>query len=168
MIRLDSPGSVLFRQRRVGRHGHAFEIFKFRTMYDGADSMKQQLLSRNEGADGFFKMTNDPRVTRVGRWLRKTYMDELPQLINVLRGEMSLVGPRPLVLDEDRRINGWQRGRLDLTPGMTGFWQVLGSSRVPLHEMVKIDYLYATNWSLWLDLKLLLRTVPYVLARRGI
>ncbi|HEX6459542.1 MAG TPA: sugar transferase [Thermoleophilaceae bacterium] len=168
MIRLDSAGPVLFRQRRVGRHGHEFKIFKFRTMYDGADSMKQHLLSRNEGADGFFKMTNDPRVTRVGRWLRKTYLDELPQLINVLRGEMSLVGPRPLVLDEDRRINGWQRGRLDLTPGMTGFWQVLGSSRVPLHEMVKIDYLYATNWSLWLDLKLMLRTVPYVLARRGI
>jgi exopolysaccharide biosynthesis polyprenyl glycosylphosphotransferase len=168
LIKLDSPGPVLFRQRRVGRHGRAFDIFKFRTMYDGADSMKQQLLSRNEGADGFFKMSNDPRVTRVGRWLRKTYMDELPQLINVMRGEMSLVGPRPLVLDEDRRINGWQRGRLDLTPGMTGFWQVLGSSRVPLHEMVKIDYLYATNWSLWLDLKLLLRTVPYVLARRGI
>ena len=168
LIRLDSPGPVLFRQKRIGRHGKAFRIYKFRTMHDGADSMKHQLLSRNEGADGFFKMTNDPRVTRVGRWLRKTYMDELPQLINVLRGEMSLVGPRPLVLDEDRRINGWQRGRLDLTPGMTGFWQVLGSSRVPLQEMVKIDYLYATNWSLWLDLKLMLRTVPYVLARRGI
>jgi exopolysaccharide biosynthesis polyprenyl glycosylphosphotransferase len=168
LIRIDSPGPVLFRQKRIGRHGKAFRIFKFRTMYDGADSMKQQLLSRNEGADGFFKMTNDPRVTRVGRWLRKTYMDELPQLINVLRGEMSLVGPRPLVLDEDRRINGWQRGRLDLTPGMTGFWQVLGSSRVPLHEMVKIDYLYATGWSLWLDVKVILRTVPYVLARRGL
>jgi exopolysaccharide biosynthesis polyprenyl glycosylphosphotransferase len=168
MIRLDSPGPVLFRQRRIGRHGHAFSIYKFRTMYDGADSMKQQLMSRNEGADGFFKIADDPRVTRVGRWLRKTYLDELPQLINVVRGEMSLVGPRPLVADEDRRINGWQRGRLDLTPGMTGFWQVLGSSRVPLHEMVKIDYLYATNWSLWLDLKVILRTVPYVLARRGL
>jgi exopolysaccharide biosynthesis polyprenyl glycosylphosphotransferase len=168
LIRLDSPGQVLFRQRRIGRHGHAFRIFKFRTMYDGADSMKQQLMSRNEGADGFFKIADDPRVTRVGKWLRKTYLDELPQLINVLRGEMSLVGPRPLVADEDRRINGWQRGRLDLTPGMTGFWQVLGSSRVPLHEMVKIDYLYATNWSLWLDLKVILRTVPYVLARRGL
>ncbi|HEY2603741.1 MAG TPA: exopolysaccharide biosynthesis polyprenyl glycosylphosphotransferase [Thermoleophilaceae bacterium] len=167
-IRLDSPGTVFFRQKRVGRHGQAFEIFKFRTMFEGADSMKNQLLSRNEGADGFFKIADDPRVTRVGRLLRKTYLDELPQLINVLRGEMSLVGPRPLVMDEDRRINGWQRGRLDLTPGMTGFWQVLGSSRVPLHEMVKIDYLYATNWSLWLDLKVILRTVPYVLARRGL
>jgi exopolysaccharide biosynthesis polyprenyl glycosylphosphotransferase len=167
-IRLDSPGPVLFRQKRVGRHGRAFRIWKFRTMYDGADSMKDQLLSRNEGAEGFFKIADDPRVTRVGRWLRKTYLDELPQLFNVLRGEMSLVGPRPLVVDEDRRINGWQRGRLDLAPGITGFWQVLGSSRVPLHEMVKIDYLYATNWSLWLDLKVILRTVPYVIARRGL
>ncbi len=167
-IKLDSPGPVLFRQRRIGRHGDAFRIFKFRTMYDGADAMKSQLLSRNEGADGFFKMAEDPRVTRVGRLLRKTYLDELPQLLNVVRGEMSLVGPRPLVADEDRRINGWQRGRLDLVPGMTGFWQVLGSSRIPLDEMVKIDYLYATNWSLWLDVKVILRTVPYVLARRGL
>ncbi len=167
-IRLDSPGPIVFRQKRVGRHGRAFQIFKFRTMYDGADSMKHQLLSRNEGAEGFFKIADDPRVTPVGRWLRKTYLDELPQLFNVLRGEMSLVGPRPLVVDEDRRINGWQRGRLDLAPGITGFWQVLGSSRVPLHEMVKIDYLYATNWSLWLDLKVILRTVPYVIARRGL
>ena len=107
-------------------------------------------------------------MTRVGRFLRKTSLDELPQLLNVFSGEMSLVGPRPLVVDEDQRINGWQRGRLDLTPGITGFWQVLGSSRIPLHEMVKIDYLYATNWSLWLDVKVILRTVPYMLARRGL
>ena len=167
-IKLDSAGPVLFRQRRIGRHGEAFRIFKFRTMHDGADAMKAQLMSRNEGAEGFFKMAEDPRVTRVGRFLRRTYLDELPQLINVVRGEMSLVGPRPLVADEDRRINGWQRGRLDLVPGMTGFWQVLGSSRIPLDEMVKIDYLYATNWSLWLDVKVILRTVPYVLARRGL
>jgi exopolysaccharide biosynthesis polyprenyl glycosylphosphotransferase len=168
LIKIDSPGPALFRQRRIGRHGEAFRIFKFRTMYDGADAMKAQLMSRNEGAEGFFKMNEDPRVTRVGRFLRRTYLDELPQLLNVVRGEMSLVGPRPLVADEDRRINGWQRGRLDLVPGMTGFWQVLGSSRIPLDEMVKIDYLYATNWSLWLDVKVILRTVPYVLARRGL
>jgi exopolysaccharide biosynthesis polyprenyl glycosylphosphotransferase len=167
-IKLDSPGPVLFRQRRIGRNGESFEILKFRTMYDGADAMKAQLLSRNEGAEGFFKMSEDPRVTRVGRFLRRTYLDELPQLVNVFRGEMSLVGPRPLIADEDRRINGWQRGRLDLVPGMTGFWQVLGSSRIPLDEMVKIDYLYATNWSLWLDVKVILRTVPYVIARRGL
>jgi exopolysaccharide biosynthesis polyprenyl glycosylphosphotransferase len=167
-IRRDSPGRVLFRQRRIGRHGQSFEILKFRTMHDGADAMKTALMRLNEGADGFFKIAEDPRVTRVGRLLRRTCLDELPQLLNVLRGEMSLVGPRPLVVDEDRRINGWQRARLDLVPGITGFWQVLGSSRVPLEEMVKIDYLYATNWSLWLDVKLVLRTVPHVLARRGL
>jgi exopolysaccharide biosynthesis polyprenyl glycosylphosphotransferase len=167
-IKLDSPGPVLFRQRRIGRHGQAFRIIKFRTMVDGADAMKPKLLEMNEGADGFFKMADDPRITRVGKILRKTYLDELPQLLNVFAGEMSLVGPRPLVADEDQRINGWQRGRLDLVPGITGFWQVLGSSRIPLHEMVKIDYLYATNWSLWLDVKVILRTVPYVLARRGL
>jgi exopolysaccharide biosynthesis polyprenyl glycosylphosphotransferase len=167
-IRFDSPGPILFRQRRIGRHGQSFEILKFRTMHDGADAMKTALMRLNEGADGFFKIADDPRVTRVGRLLRRTCLDELPQLINVLRGEMSLVGPRPLVVDEDRRINGWQRARLDLVPGITGVWQVLGSSRVPLEEMVKIDYLYATNWSLWLDVKLILRTVPHVLARRGL
>jgi exopolysaccharide biosynthesis polyprenyl glycosylphosphotransferase len=168
LIKIDSPGPVLFRQRRIGRHGQAFKIVKFRTMVDGADAMKPKLMELNEGAEGFFKMQDDPRITRVGKILRKTYLDELPQLINVFRGEMSLVGPRPLVADEDQRINGWQRGRLDLVPGITGFWQVLGSSRIPLHEMVKIDYLYATNWSLWLDVKVILRTVPYVLARRGL
>jgi lipopolysaccharide/colanic/teichoic acid biosynthesis glycosyltransferase len=167
-IRFDSAGPILFRQRRIGRHGHSFEILKFRTMHDGADAMKTALMRFNEGADGFFKIADDPRVTRVGRLLRRTCLDELPQLVNVLRGEMSLVGPRPLVVDEDRRINGWQRARLDLVPGITGVWQVLGSSRVPLEEMVKIDYLYATNWSLWLDVKLILRTVPHVLARRGL
>src|SRR5690348_10863914 len=168
LIKIDSKGPVLFRQRRIGRHGQAFKIVKFRTMCDGADAMKPKLMELNEGAEGFFKMADDPRVTRVGKLLRKTYLDELPQLLNVFRGEMSLVGPRPLVADEDSRINGWQRGRLDLVPGITGFWQVLGSSRIPLHEMVKIDYLYATNWSLWLDVKVILRTVPYVLARRGL
>ena len=166
-IKLDSPGPVLFRQRRIGRHGEGFRIFKFRTMYDGADAMKAQLMSRNEGAEGFFKMAEDPRVTRVGRLLRRTYLDELPQLLNVIKGEMSIVGPRPLVLEDDQRINGWHRQRLDIPPGMTGHWQVLGSSRIPLHEMVAIDYLYVVNWSLWADFKYLLRTVPYVLGARG-
>jgi lipopolysaccharide/colanic/teichoic acid biosynthesis glycosyltransferase len=142
-------------------------MLKFRTMYDGADGHKEHLLHRNE-ADGFFKIAADPRVTPVGRWLRRTSLDELPQLLNVLRGEMSLVGPRPLVNEEDARIEGWFRRRLDVTPGMTGAWQVLGSSRIPMRDMVTIDYLYRTNWSLWLDLKILLRTVPHVVRRRGL
>jgi exopolysaccharide biosynthesis polyprenyl glycosylphosphotransferase len=166
-IKLTSNGSVFFRQRRVGRGGDMFHMLKFRTMYDGADNAKADLLHRNE-ADGFFKIAEDPRVTPVGRWLRSTSLDELPQFINVLRGEMSLVGPRPLVDEEDARIEGWFRRRLDVTPGMTGAWQVLGSSRVPMRDMVTIDYLYRTNWSLWLDVKILLRTVPHMLSRRGL
>jgi exopolysaccharide biosynthesis polyprenyl glycosylphosphotransferase len=166
-IKITSPGPVFFRQRRVGRGGGAFDMLKFRTMYDGADGHKKHLVHRNE-ANGFFKIADDPRVTPIGRWLRRTSLDELPQLINVLRGEMSLVGPRPLIGEEDAQIEGWFRRRLDVTPGMTGAWQVLGSSRIPLSDMITIDYLYRTNWSLWLDVKILLRTVPHVLNRRGL
>jgi lipopolysaccharide/colanic/teichoic acid biosynthesis glycosyltransferase len=115
-----------------------------------------------------FKIPADPRVTRVGRCLRATCVDELPQLFNVLRGSMSLVGPRPLVVDEDAMITGLARSRLRLTPGMTGHWQVLGATRIPMQEMVAIDYLYVANWSLWTDVKLLLRTIPLVLSRTGI
>ncbi|HEX8051994.1 MAG TPA: sugar transferase [Thermoleophilaceae bacterium] len=165
-IKVGSPGHVFFRQRRVGRGGTAFDMFKFRTMYAGADRAKADLLDLNE-ADGFFKIADDPRVTGIGRILRRSSLDELPQLINVLRGEMSLVGPRPLVYEEDARIEGFSRRRLDVTPGMTGAWQVLGSSRVPMRDMITIDYLYRANWSLWLDLKILLRTVPHVVRRRG-
>jgi exopolysaccharide biosynthesis polyprenyl glycosylphosphotransferase len=165
-IKLDSSGPVLFRQRRVGQHGETFEMFKFRTMVREAEQRKDDLRHLNE-ANGLFKILNDPRITRIGGLLRRTSLDELPQLWNVIRGDMSLVGPRPLVLEEDSRIAGWQRRRLDLTPGMTGHWQILGSARIPLDEMVKLDYLYVTNWSLWLDVKILLRTVPYVIARRG-
>jgi len=166
-IKLTSPGPVFFRQRRVGRRGRAFDMLKLRTMYNGADLLKRELVDMNEGADGFFKIAADPRVTPIGRLLRGTSLDELPQLINVLRGEMSLVGPRPLVDEEDARVEGHYRGRLEITPGMTGAWQVLGSSRIPIHDMVTIDYLYRANWSLWLDVKILLRTVPHVLRRRG-
>jgi exopolysaccharide biosynthesis polyprenyl glycosylphosphotransferase len=166
-IKLGSPGPVLFRQERIGRHGRKFKMLKFRTMEYDAEARKQALLHLNE-ADGLFKIADDPRVTRVGRFLRRTSLDELPQLWNVLRGEMSLVGPRPLVADDDCRVEGWHRHRLQLTPGMTGHWQVLGSARIPLHEMVEIDYLYIVNWSLWGDVKTLLRTVPHVLARNGV
>jgi exopolysaccharide biosynthesis polyprenyl glycosylphosphotransferase len=166
-IRLDSRGPVLFRQARMGRNGVPFEMLKFRTMVDGADAQKSALAAQNE-AGGIFKIKDDPRITRVGARLRKASVDELPQLYNVLRGEMSLVGPRPLPLDEDDRIEGWQRSRLELPPGMTGRWQVFGSARIPLNEMVKIDYLYGAKWSLWLDVKTLLRTVAFVLGRRGL
>ena len=167
-IKLDSRGPVFFRQMRVGRHGKRFEMIKFRTMVPNAEELKDSLRHRNEAKEGLFKIAEDPRVTRVGRLLRKTALDELPQLLNIVRGEMSLVGPRPLVVDEDRQVEGWHRRRLQLTPGMTGPWQILGPSRVPLKEMVAIDYLYVANWSLWTDIKILLRTVPHVLGRRGL
>jgi lipopolysaccharide/colanic/teichoic acid biosynthesis glycosyltransferase len=118
--------------------------------------------------EGVFKLTRDPRVTRIGRLLRKTSIDELPQLLNVLRGDMSLVGPRPLVVDEDRLVEGRHRERLQIPPGMTGPWQVLGPNRPPLAEMVKADYLYAANWSLWVDVKILLRTFGHVARQRGL
>ena len=167
LVKLDSRGSVFYRQTRVGRDGERFEMWKFRTMVCDADALKAQLRTRNEAGAGLFKIAEDPRLTRVGRVLRRRSLDELPQLLNVLRGEMSLVGPRPLVCDEDEQIFGLDRRRLQLTPGMTGHWQILGSSRVPLAEMVKLDYLYVAGWSLWSDVKILLRTLPYVMARRG-
>jgi lipopolysaccharide/colanic/teichoic acid biosynthesis glycosyltransferase len=168
LIKLDSPGPVFFRQLRVGRNGQPFEMIKFRSMRPGADEEKAELERLNQAGDGMFKVSADPRITRVGRLLRRYSLDELPQLLNVLHGEMSLVGPRPLVLDEDKRIEGWHRRRLHLTPGMTGPWQVLGDTRVPLRDMVGIDYLYAANWSLWTDAKVLARTVGHVLAGRGL
>jgi lipopolysaccharide/colanic/teichoic acid biosynthesis glycosyltransferase len=166
-IRIDSKGPIFFRQVRVGRDGEHFRIFKFRSMVADADAQKEALRSLNEAGDGLFKIADDPRVTRVGGFLRRTSLDELPQVFNVLRGEMSLVGPRPLVVDEDAQVLGLDRSRLHLTPGMTGPWQVLGS-RVPIQEMVGIDYLYVANWSLWLDLKLLLRTARHVVRGRNV
>jgi exopolysaccharide biosynthesis polyprenyl glycosylphosphotransferase len=165
-IKVDSRGKVLFRQLRIGRDGAPFQMLKFRTMVLGAHERRHELQHLNE-ADGLFKIDNDPRITRVGALLRRTSLDELPQLWNVIRGDMSLVGPRPLVVEEDEQIRGWERRRLQLTPGITGHWQVLGSARIPLHEMVKIDYLYVTNWSLWNDVKILVRTIQYVAGRKG-
>jgi exopolysaccharide biosynthesis polyprenyl glycosylphosphotransferase len=167
-IKLDSRGPVFFRQLRVGRHGRRFQMLKFRTMVPEAEALKESLRDRNEAKEGLFKIALDPRVTRMGRLLRRSALDELPQLINIVMGEMSLVGPRPLVVDEDQRVEGWHRRRLELMPGMTGPWQILGPARVPLREMVAIDYLYVANWSLWTDIKILLRTVPHVLGRRGL
>lgn len=167
-IKLDSAGPVFFRQARIGRSGERFTMLKFRSMVLGAEELKEQLKWHNEAQGGLFKVRDDPRVTRVGRLLRRTSLDELAQLLNVLRGEMSLVGPRPLIPDEDALIEGWERRRLAVKPGVTGLWQVFGSSRIPMNEMVKIDYIYGANWSIWLDVKVLLRTAAYVIARRGL
>ncbi len=166
-IKLNTRGPVFFRQPRIGERGKRFEMLKFRSMVNDAERRKDDLRQLNEADGGLFKITDDPRITRIGGFLRKTSLDELPQLLNVFKGDMSLVGPRPLVPDEDALIEGWQRRRLAVRPGMTGLWQIFGSSRIPMHEMVKIDYLYGANWSIWLDLKILLRTVPYVIRRRG-
>ena len=165
-IKLDSRGPVFFRQQRTGKDGKPFRMFKFRTMRMDAEEMKDELRDQNEAA-GLFKIANDPRVTPVGRRLRKSSIDELVQLVDVVRGKMSLVGPRPLVTDEDRLFEGWQRWRYHLRPGITGPWQILGSTRVPLEEMVKLDYLYCANWSLWGDVKILLRTISYLLRRES-
>jgi exopolysaccharide biosynthesis polyprenyl glycosylphosphotransferase len=166
-IKLETRGPVLFRQTRVGRHGVQFEMLKFRSMVADADAQKEELRHLNERT-GLFKLSNDPRVTGWGQLLRRTSLDELPQLVNVLRGEMSLVGPRPLVVDEDDQVHGFDRHRLSLTPGMTGPWQILGCARAAMQEMVGMDYLYVANWSLWTDVKILLRTVPHVFSSRGI
>ena len=167
-IRLDSKGSALYRQPRRGRLGSTFEIVKFRTMAVGAEQRRSEVLHMNEVDGPLFKIKGlDPRVTRVGNFLRRTSLDELPQLWNVLRGEMSLVGPRPFVVYEADKITGWATRRLDMTPGITGLWQVLGRNDIPFEEMTKLDYLYVTNWSLWWDLKILCQTIPVVLGRRG-
>lgn len=168
LIKLDSEGPILFRQVRVGRDGRHFHMLKFRTMVNDAEALKAELVALNEAQHGLFKIEADPRVTRFGGWSRRTRFDELPQLLNVLRGEMSLVGPRPLILEEDARMIGHDRRRLHLTPGITGPWQVLGPMRAPLAEMAKLDYLYIANWSLWEDIRILLETAAVVAKRRGV
>jgi exopolysaccharide biosynthesis polyprenyl glycosylphosphotransferase len=165
-IKLDSPGSVFFRQKRIGKFGRRFRLVKFRTMVADAEQRRDGLLAQS-GDPHWLLLQQDPRVTRVGRVLRITSVDELPQLWNVLKGEMSLVGPRPLIEAEGEQLSGWTRTRIDLTPGLTGLWQVLGRSNIGFEEMVKLDYLYVTNWSLWTDVRLLLRTLPAVMTRRG-
>jgi exopolysaccharide biosynthesis polyprenyl glycosylphosphotransferase len=169
-IKLDSAGPVFFRQVRMGAGEKAFRVFKFRTMVEDAEMLKSKVAHLNMHLDDdprMFKIPSDPRVTRVGSFLRRTRIDELPQLLNVLRGEMSLVGPRPLILDEDRHIERWARRRLKLKPGITGLWQVLGASDIPFDEMTKLDYLYVTNWSLREDLRLIMLTLPALARARA-
>ena len=167
IVKIDSRGPMFFRQARTGRGGRTFMIYKFRSMTVGADRLREDLADRNEYSGPMFKIHEDPRVTRVGHWLRRWSLDEIPQLINVMKGDMSLVGPRPLLVDEAKQCRGWTQKRLDITPGVTGLWQVLGRSDIPFDEMVKLDYMYVTGWSLSWDVKLLLQTVPAVLEKRG-
>lgn len=165
-IWLERSGPVFYRQVRVGRDGRRFTMLKFRTMVPGSDRFDEELMEHSNDPD-WLVMETDPRVTRLGRLLRRSSVDELPQLWHVLRGEMSMVGPRPLSERDDRKVEGWQRNRLDLTPGITGYWQVLGRNNMPFQEMLQVDYAYVAGWSLWQDVKLLLQTVPAVLRRRG-
>lgn len=166
-IRIADPGPVLFRQRRAGLGGRPFEIFKLRTMCVDADAKKAALLAESEQDGAAFKLTNDPRVFPVGSFLRKSSIDELPQLLNVLRGEMSLVGPRPLPIEEAERVAGWQRRRLDVQPGLTCIWQVEGRSRVSFVEWMRMDMKYIRRQGVLQDLQLMFATVPAVLLRRG-
>jgi len=166
-IRFDSPGPIIFRQTRVGVGGRTFEMYKFRSMYQGAEEDREALVALNEADGPLFKIKDDPRLTRVGRFLRRTSMDELPQLINVLRGEMSLVGPRPPLPSEVERYQEWHKKRLEAPPGMTGLWQVSGRSRLSFDEMVLLDIYYIENWSPWLDFKIMVRTIPKVLCGEG-
>jgi exopolysaccharide biosynthesis polyprenyl glycosylphosphotransferase len=167
LVKATSRGPILFSQERVGRGGRRFRIYKFRTMVADAEAREKQLKALSKDP-GWLLLDSDPRVTRVGRVLRHASLDELPQLWNVVAGDMSLVGPRPMPPDIDDQISGWRRKRLDLTPGITGLWQVLGRTSIPFEEMLKLDYLYVTNWSLWQDVRLLIQTLPAVLGRRGV
>jgi lipopolysaccharide/colanic/teichoic acid biosynthesis glycosyltransferase len=156
----------------MGCGGETFRIVKFRSMGTDAEDIKGELAHLNKhlrpgGDPRMFKIHYDPRITRVGAWLRRTSLDELPQLLNVVAGQMSLVGPRPLILDEDRHVQAWARRRLELKPGITGVWQVTGRDEIPFAEMTRLDYLYVTGWSLFGDIKLLARTVPILVGRRS-
>jgi exopolysaccharide biosynthesis polyprenyl glycosylphosphotransferase len=167
LIKVTSPGPVFFRQTRCGRGAKPFRIYKFRTMRVGAEDERVELEQNNEVDGPLFKMKQDPRVTRVGRILRATSLDELPQLLNVILGDMSLVGPRPFVIAEADRIDGWAARRFDVRPGMTGLWQVSGRNDLPFDELQRLDYAYVASWSLWWDLKIIWQTPGSVFHRRG-
>ncbi len=165
-VRLTSAGPAIYRQERIGRDGRPFRLYKFRTMVHDADARAEELKAQS-AHPAWLLLERDPRVTPLGRILRRTAIDELPQLWNTLRGEMSLVGPRPMTPDVFEQMSGWHLQRLNLTPGITGPWQVLGRTAIPFEEMLKLDYLYVTNWSLWQDVRLLIRTLPAVIRGRG-
>jgi len=167
-IKLDSPGPVLFKQKRVGKRGRIFTLYKFRTMYVDAEERKKELMEKNIMKGPIFKVKDDPRVTRVGRFLRRNSLDEFPQFINVLKGDMSVVGPRPPTPDEVEKYELWHYKRLSIKPGITGLWQVSGRNEISdFSEIVELDCKYLENWSIWLDIKIILKTILVVLQRRG-
>ena len=166
-VKLDSPGPVFFKQTRVGKLGATFGCYKFRSMYIDAEQRKQTLMPKNEADGPVFKMKNDPRITRVGRFIRKMSIDELPQLINVLRGEMSLVGPRPPVPKEVAQYTVDQLHRLDVIPGITGLQQISGRSNLNFKRWVELDLQYISEQSFWKDIEILIKTIPAVLTSRG-
>jgi lipopolysaccharide/colanic/teichoic acid biosynthesis glycosyltransferase len=167
LIRLDSGGPVIFAQRRVGRGGRLFTCYKFRSMVRDAEAMKSSLAHLNEASGAAFKIRRDPRITEVGHFLRRSSLDEIPQLVNVLRGHMSIVGPRPQIPSEVELYKGWQRRRLEVKPGITCLWQISGRSHVGFDEWMRLDVEYVRRRSLNLDLWIVLRTLPAVIARKG-
>ena len=165
---LESPGPLIFKQQRIGRNGRVFNIYKLRSMYVDAEERKKALMEQNKMNGFMFKMDNDPRITKVGKFIRKTSIDELPQFWNVLKGDMSLVGTRPPTIDEFEKYESHHKRRLSLNPGITGLWQVSGRSNIQnFEEVVKLDCEYIDNWSLWLDIKILFKTVGVVLTHKG-
>lgn len=166
-IRLTSPGPILFRQARVGKGGRLFTSYKFRSMYMDAEDRLAEVMHLNQADGPIFKIRRDPRMTPVGRFLRRTSLDELPQLFNAFRGEMSIVGPRPALMTEVIAYEPWQLERLTVRPGLTGLWQVSGRSDLPFAAMMRLDLEYIGRWSLWFDLWLLILTVPAVVSGRG-
>jgi exopolysaccharide biosynthesis polyprenyl glycosylphosphotransferase len=166
-VKLSSPGPVIYRSARPGMAGRPFNCFKFRTMREHADQIQSHLELLNEQTGALFKIRQDPRTTGVGRILRRFSMDELPQLVNVVRGEMSLVGPRPLPMRDFNRLEEWHKKRYLVLPGITGLWQVSGRSDLDFDDLVRLDFLYLERWSIMLDLSILLKTIPAVLSRRG-
>jgi len=166
-IKLSSPGPIFFKQERNGMNGRKFMLLKFRSMVVGAEDMRDELLALNEMDGPVFKIRNDPRMTKIGKFLRRTSLDELPQLINVLKGDMSLVGPRPPIPGEVTNYETWQRRRLSMRPGITCFWQISGRNKISFEEWMKLDLEYIDNWSLWLDFKIILGTIPVVLFGTG-
>jgi exopolysaccharide biosynthesis polyprenyl glycosylphosphotransferase len=167
-LKLSSPGPILFTQDRVGYNKRRFLLYKFRTMVQDAEKLQAELETLNEAAGPVFKIKNDPRITRIGKFLRKTSLDELPQLFNVVKGDMSLVGPRPLPLrDYEGFDKDWQRRRFSVRPGITCLWQVSGRSGISFDEWMQLDIQYIDQWSLWLDIKILAKTIPAVLRGEG-